>query len=212
MNSWFFFFFLSFSRQSCLFTFYDRRLVLSLKVSHSIYSVCFNTDSVYRLQMITLCCCIGCYYSIYSIKLLTRGTFEGRAVAVKRLLPECFSFADREVELLRESDQHPNVIRYFCMVSLFFIKVGVHIDIRYREVQTRNSLFLEVIKWKLKDLCLCWQEADHQFRYIALELCAATLADFVGKNRVPGLVPDINTILFQAVSGIAHLHSLDIGK
>ena len=53
------------------------------------------------------------------IKLLfvNRGRFDGRDVAVKRLLPECFSFADREVELLRESDQHPNVIRYFCMVS-----------------------------------------------------------------------------------------------
>ena len=47
----------------------------------------------------------------------TRGRFDGRDVAVKRLLPECFSFADREVELLRESDQHPNVVRYFCMVS-----------------------------------------------------------------------------------------------
>ncbi len=23
--------------------------------------------------------------------------------------------ADREVELLRESDEHPNVVRYFCM-------------------------------------------------------------------------------------------------
>ena len=46
-----------------------------------------------------------------------RGVFDRRSVAVKRLLPECFSFADREVELLRESDQHPNVIRYFCMVS-----------------------------------------------------------------------------------------------
>ncbi|GFO02317.1 serine/threonine-protein kinase/endoribonuclease ire-1 [Plakobranchus ocellatus] len=43
------------------------------------------------------------------------GRFDNRNVAVKRLLPECFSFADREVELLRESDQHPNVIRYFCM-------------------------------------------------------------------------------------------------
>jgi hypothetical protein len=48
---------------------------------------------------------------------VTRGRFDGRDVAVKRLLPECFSFADREVELLRESDLHPNVIRYFCMVS-----------------------------------------------------------------------------------------------
>lgn len=43
-----------------------------------------------------------------------RGTFDNRDVAVKRILPECFSFADREVQLLRESDEHPNVIRYFC--------------------------------------------------------------------------------------------------
>ncbi|XP_043198900.1 serine/threonine-protein kinase/endoribonuclease IRE1-like [Amphibalanus amphitrite] len=44
-----------------------------------------------------------------------KGWFDGRDVAVKRLLPDCFTFADREVALLRESDQHPNVIRYFCM-------------------------------------------------------------------------------------------------
>lgn len=44
----------------------------------------------------------------------TRGRFDNRGVAVKRILPECFSFADREVQLLRESDEHPNVIRYFC--------------------------------------------------------------------------------------------------
>ncbi|KAK6312195.1 hypothetical protein J4Q44_G00178590 [Coregonus suidteri] len=41
-------------------------------------------------------------------------SLNNRAVAVKRILPECFSFADREVDLLRESDEHPNVIRYFC--------------------------------------------------------------------------------------------------
>lgn len=43
-----------------------------------------------------------------------RGKFENRDVAVKRLLPECFTFADREVALLRESDTHENVVRYFC--------------------------------------------------------------------------------------------------
>lgn len=48
----------------------------------------------------------------------SRGTFDGREVAVKRMIPECFSLADREVQLLRESDQHPNVIRYFCTVRL----------------------------------------------------------------------------------------------
>ena len=42
---------------------------------------------------------------------LYRGTFDNRDVAVKRVLAACFSIADREVELLRESDEHPNVIR-----------------------------------------------------------------------------------------------------
>nr|QBA85661.1 serine/threonine-protein kinase/endoribonuclease IRE1-like protein [Ctenopharyngodon idella] len=49
-------------------------------------------------------------FSLYNF----RGQFDNRPVAVKRILPECFSFADREVQLLRESDEHPNVIRYFC--------------------------------------------------------------------------------------------------
>ena len=40
-----------------------------------------------------------------------RGRFDNRDVAVKRVLAACFSIADREVELLRESDEHPNVIR-----------------------------------------------------------------------------------------------------
>ncbi|KAK3089270.1 hypothetical protein FSP39_002213 [Pinctada imbricata] len=97
-----------------------------------------------------------------------RGRFDNRDVAVKRLLPECFTFADREVELLRESDQHPHVIRYFCM------------------------------------------EADSQFRYIALELCEATIQDYVeGRFKAP-LILDPVSLIFQAMMGIAHLHSLDI--
>lgn len=35
-------------------------------------------------------------------------------MAVKRLLRECFSLVRREVQLLQESDRHPNVLRYFC--------------------------------------------------------------------------------------------------
>ncbi|XP_033737119.1 serine/threonine-protein kinase/endoribonuclease IRE1-like [Pecten maximus] len=97
-----------------------------------------------------------------------RGRFDNRDVAIKRLLPECFTFADREVELLRESDQHPNVIRYFSM------------------------------------------EADSQFRYIALELCVATVQDFVEDRSAYSQMLDPLTLLFQAMSGIAHLHSLDI--
>lgn len=46
-----------------------------------------------------------------------KGFFESRPVAVKRLLPECYTLADREVDLLRDADQHANVIRYFCTES-----------------------------------------------------------------------------------------------
>ncbi len=44
-----------------------------------------------------------------------KGRFDNRDVAVKRVLAACFTIADREVELLRESDEHQNVVRYFCM-------------------------------------------------------------------------------------------------
>ena len=42
------------------------------------------------------------------------GTFENRPVAVKRMLDNFYHLAGHEVRLLQESDDHPNVIRYFC--------------------------------------------------------------------------------------------------
>jgi len=42
------------------------------------------------------------------------GEFEGRRVAVKRMLPQHFELAAKEVTLLEQSEDHPNVIRYFC--------------------------------------------------------------------------------------------------
>eukprot|EP00090_Calanus_glacialis_P028589 TRINITY_DN458_c0_g1_i1.p1 TRINITY_DN458_c0_g1~~TRINITY_DN458_c0_g1_i1.p1 ORF type:complete len:1157 (-),score=196.13 TRINITY_DN458_c0_g1_i1:177-3647(-) len=96
-----------------------------------------------------------------------KGKFDNRDVAVKRVLAACFSIADREVELLRESDEHPNVVRYFCM------------------------------------------EQCRQFRYIALELCVATLQDYV-EGRYSEIKLDIAVIFRQSVQGLAHLHALDI--
>ncbi|KAE9550530.1 hypothetical protein FO519_006257 [Halicephalobus sp. NKZ332] len=46
-----------------------------------------------------------------------RGRFDGREAAVKRVITEIVSFVDREIDLLRQSDSHPNVIRYFCSES-----------------------------------------------------------------------------------------------
>lgn len=43
-----------------------------------------------------------------------RGKFQGRAVAVKRLLKDFVTIAAHEVNLLQDADDHPHVIRYFC--------------------------------------------------------------------------------------------------
>lgn len=42
-----------------------------------------------------------------------KGEFDGRAVAVKRLLIDFYDIAFQEVKLLQESDDHPNVVRYY---------------------------------------------------------------------------------------------------
>uniref|UniRef100_W5LGF4 Serine/threonine-protein kinase/endoribonuclease IRE1 n=1 Tax=Astyanax mexicanus TaxID=7994 RepID=W5LGF4_ASTMX len=97
-----------------------------------------------------------------------RGHFDGRRVAVKRILPECVEFAEREVQLLRESDEHPNVIRYFCT------------------------------------------ERDRQFTYIAIELCAATLQQYVEDPACPYSNLDPVSLLEQTMCGLNHLHSLNI--
>lgn len=48
---------------------------------------------------------------------VVRGTFQGREVAVKRLLKDFVTLASHEVSLLQESDDHPNVVRYFVKES-----------------------------------------------------------------------------------------------
>jgi serine/threonine-protein kinase/endoribonuclease IRE1 len=46
--------------------------------------------------------------------IIYKGKYENRPVAVKRLLSQCFNLAEKEVDMLRDADQHKNVIRYFC--------------------------------------------------------------------------------------------------
>lgn len=42
------------------------------------------------------------------------GKFQERSVAVKRMLVDFYDIASKEIELLSESDEHPNVVRYYC--------------------------------------------------------------------------------------------------
>jgi len=41
------------------------------------------------------------------------GTWEGIRVAVKRMQIENFDLAEKEIDHLRESDEHPNIVRYY---------------------------------------------------------------------------------------------------
>lgn len=41
-----------------------------------------------------------------------QGTFEGRKVAVKRMLNHYYDLAQLEIRMLIESDEHPSLIRY----------------------------------------------------------------------------------------------------
>ncbi|KAF4457046.1 IRE protein kinase [Fusarium austroafricanum] len=105
--------------------------------------------------------------------LVFAGKFDGRAVAVKRMLIQFYDIASQETRLLRESDDHPNVIRYYS------------------------------------------QQIRDGFLYIALERCAASLADVVEKpNYFRDLAnagkQDIPNILSQITNGISHLHELRI--
>jgi len=43
-----------------------------------------------------------------------KGNYEGRDVAVKRMLSQYYELASQEVSFLQQSDYHDNVIRYFC--------------------------------------------------------------------------------------------------
>lgn len=49
-------------------------------------------------------------------------------------------------------------------------------------------------------------------RYIALELCSATLQDYVEKKLDFNCKIDAVEVLRQATMGLSHLHSMDIGK
>ena len=57
-------------------------------------------------------------------------------------------------------------------------------------------------------------EQCREFRYISLELCDATLDDYV-QCRLPECPPshDLNkAVMVQAVRGLRHLHKLNIGE
>ena len=100
-----------------------------------------------------------------------QGTFEGkRKVAVKRIMAEFWSKADREQANLLKADDHENVVRYYAT------------------------------------------ERCSHYCYIALELCEATLEQFIELDHPKRYINanvDGMQILRDALYGIDYLHGLE---
>ncbi|KAJ6011638.1 Serine/threonine-protein kinase ppk4 [Penicillium sp. IBT 35674x] len=77
-----------------------------------------------------------------------RGTFDGRNVAVKRMLMEFYDIASHEVGLLQESDDHHNVIRYFCREQATgFLYIGLELcPASLQDVIERPVQFPELVQ------------------------------------------------------------------
>lgn len=138
------------------------------------------------------------------------GDLNGRKVAVKRMLSQFTSSADREISLLIRSDGHPNVVRYFLR----------------EEKAEFVYLALQLCEMSLRDFISSVTKAQESQRLRAAAASgskvAATFASALSKNYSRqsrlGALPAIEfgdvavsdstrLALLQLADGLAHLHS-----
>lgn len=88
-----------------------------------------------------------------------RGSFDGRDVAVKRMLVEFYDIASHEVGLLQESDDHNNVIRYFCREQATgFLYIALELcPASLQDIVERPSAYPELIQTGLDVPDILWQ-------------------------------------------------------
>lgn len=111
-----------------------------------------------------------------------KGTFEGRDVAVKRMLTVHYELASQEVSLLEQSEDHPNVIRYFCRREDFhFLYIALEL--------CQASLF-DLFKDNRRDM--------------------ATTSDPMHAQLIDDINREPVAALRQLAEGIKHLHALRI--
>ncbi|CAJ0633400.1 9650_t:CDS:2, partial [Entrophospora sp. SA101] len=71
-----------------------------------------------------------------------KGRFEGKDVAIKRLLLDYYKLAHHEVSLLQESDEHANIIRYYCTQqceSFLYIAIELCKDLKPQNILVKTS-------------------------------------------------------------------------
>ncbi|KAJ4490008.1 hypothetical protein J3R30DRAFT_3746954 [Lentinula aciculospora] len=121
-----------------------------------------------------------------------RGSLQGRSVAVKRLLRDFVTLASREVSILQESDDHPNVIRYY-----------------YQETHA-NFLYiaLELCPGSLADVYE--SSGDVNLTFTGLDACEESKSKEEWREIRESILADPKKALKQITSGIRHLHALKL--
>ncbi|KAF9078582.1 hypothetical protein BDP27DRAFT_1378973 [Rhodocollybia butyracea] len=121
-----------------------------------------------------------------------RGSLQGRSVAVKRLLRDFVTLASREVNILQESDDHPNVIRYY-----------------YQETHA-NFLYiaLELCPGSLADVFESSGDLNLAYTGLDVEEEARNKEDW--QEIRASIIGDPKKALKQITSGLRHLHALKL--
>lgn len=129
------------------------------KLNEVVSNVSEYTDK--RLVNITLSSKILGYGSAGTV--VYQGSFQNRPVAVKRLLLEFYDIASQEIMLLTMSDDHPNVVRYYCSeVTDKFLYIALELcntslDVIVEKKKHVNSRKMEMIYEKF-DAINCLNE------------------------------------------------------
>lgn len=136
-----------------------------------------------------------------------QGIYEGRSVAVKRLVQAHHDVALKEIQNLIASDQHPNIVRWF----------GVEYD------QDFVYLALERCTCSLNDLIQAYSDSTQNAIYSKEHSTKAMIEYKVQLDSVKNTMPDIRLwkrngypsplllkLMRDVVSGLVHLHDLGI--
>ncbi|KAJ3837019.1 hypothetical protein EV361DRAFT_847381 [Lentinula raphanica] len=121
-----------------------------------------------------------------------RGSLQGRSVAVKRLLRDFVTLASREVSILQESDDHPNVIRYY-----------------YQETHA-NFLYiaLELCPGSLADVYE--GTGDINLTFAGIDAPEESKDKEEWQKIRESIMADPKKALKQITSGLKHLHALKL--
>eukprot|EP00041_Stephanoeca_diplocostata_P003191 m.32506 g.32506 ORF g.32506 m.32506 type:complete len:1004 (+) comp14132_c0_seq2:353-3364(+) len=126
-----------------------------------------------------------------------KGTYDGHDIAVKRMLSDYYELAKHEVDLLRKSDDHPNVIRYFCMEQgSEFLYIGLELCC---------GTFVNVVEGPAA--------TSYSFGAV-LPVPNNTDAEGCAAHHTPSAAVlrglDRRQLAFEFLHGLAHLHALRI--